>query len=108
MREVWTRNNCSHASHFLVFSAPKVIIASIYKNLREKMKLLWNRDLKMNTVHVLDVCRAIWHLYLHGQRGHIYNLADKSETSQSEQVECQFNMRHGHTNTVQCLHMPDL
>ena len=45
------------------------------------MKLLWNRDLKMNTVHVLDVARAIWHLYYHGKTKEIYNLADKSDTS---------------------------
>ena len=63
------------------FSAPKLIIGSIYNNLREKMKLLWNRDLKMNTVHVLDVARAIWHLYFHGKTREIYNLADKSDTS---------------------------
>lgn len=39
---------------------PRIIVASIYKHLGETMKLLWNSDLKINTVHVLDVCRAIW------------------------------------------------
>lgn len=24
------------------------------------MKLLWNQDLYLNTVHVDDVCRAVW------------------------------------------------
>ena len=46
------------------------------------MKLLWNRDLKMNTVHILDVCRAVWHLHQHGKTKQIYHLADKSDTSE--------------------------
>ncbi len=76
---ILSRTNLQKPFHF---AAPKVIIASIYKSLREKMKLLWNRDLKMNTVHVLDVCRAIWHLYLYGQKASVYHLADKSDTSE--------------------------
>lgn len=39
---------------------PRIIIAAIYRQLGETMKLLWNADLKLNTVHVEDVCRAIW------------------------------------------------
>ena len=39
---------------------PRIIVASIYKHLGETMKLLWNSDLKINTIHVVDVCRAIW------------------------------------------------
>ena len=35
----------------------------------------------MNTVHVLDVCRALWHLTTHGDTGQVYNLVDKSESS---------------------------
>lgn len=33
---------------------------AIYKHLGETMKLLWNAEMKINTVHVLDVCNAIW------------------------------------------------
>ena len=36
----------------------------------------------MNTVHVLDVCRAIWHLTTNGEAGQVYNLVDKSESSE--------------------------
>lgn len=39
---------------------PRIMAAAIYKHLGEVMKLLWNCDLKTNTVHVQDVCRAIW------------------------------------------------
>lgn len=38
---------------------PRIIGAAIYKYIGEPMKLLWNSNLKINTVHVLDVCRAI-------------------------------------------------
>ena len=35
----------------------------------------------MNTVHVLDVCRAVWHLCNHGNRGQVYNIVDNNNTS---------------------------
>lgn len=44
------------------------------------MKLLWGGDLKINTVHVTDVVRALWFLVSHGEVGKVYNLADKSNT----------------------------
>lgn len=39
---------------------PRIMAAAIYKHLGETMKLLWNADMKLNTVHVIDVCTAIW------------------------------------------------
>ncbi len=50
------------------------------------MKLLWTKDLKMNTVHVRDVVRALWHLKDVGPPGEIYNLVDKGETSEEMNV----------------------
>lgn len=38
----------------------RIVIASVYKHLNETMRLLWNADLKLNTVHVEDLCRSIW------------------------------------------------
>lgn len=38
----------------------RIMVAAIYKHLGETMKLLWNADMKLNTVHVSDVCSAIW------------------------------------------------
>ena len=35
----------------------------------------------MSTVHVTDVCHALWHLTSHGNRGDVFNLADKSDSS---------------------------
>lgn len=39
---------------------PRLMAAAIYKHLGETMKLLWSADMKLNTVHVTDVCSAIW------------------------------------------------
>ncbi|KAL3884722.1 hypothetical protein ACJMK2_024834 [Sinanodonta woodiana] len=59
--------------------------------------MLWTKDLKMNTVHVDDVCRAIWHLFHHAKRGEIYNLVDDGDTTQgniSELVSEIFNISY--------------
>ncbi|XP_041355409.1 dTDP-D-glucose 4,6-dehydratase-like [Gigantopelta aegis] len=63
---------------------PRLTIGAIYKYINEKMKMLWTKDLKMNTVHVDDLCRAIWHLCYHGKRGEIYNIVDKGDTDQGK------------------------
>jgi nucleoside-diphosphate-sugar epimerase len=62
--------------------APRIICGAIYKHLGKKMKFLWTGDLKLNTVHVQDVVRALHHLCTHGESGAVYNLADKSNTDQ--------------------------
>ena len=62
---------------------PRLLIGAIYRYTKEKMKLLWTKDLHMNTVHVVDVCAAVWHLFTHGHRGQVYQLADKGNTSKS-------------------------
>lgn len=41
---------------------PRILAAAIYKELKKPMQLLWNEYLKINTVHVEDVCRAIMFL----------------------------------------------
>ncbi|XP_077993896.1 dTDP-glucose 4,6-dehydratase-like [Glandiceps talaboti] len=61
---------------------PRLVIAAVYKQIRETMKLLWTKDLKMNTVHVGDMCRAIWHLTREGKVGEVYNIVDNSHTTQ--------------------------
>ncbi|CAG9772498.1 unnamed protein product [Ceutorhynchus assimilis] len=65
------------------YVTPRILAAAIYKELNKTMKLLWNADLKTNTVHVVDVCRAILFLYERGDSvGQIYNLVDDGETTQ--------------------------
>jgi nucleoside-diphosphate-sugar epimerase len=61
---------------------PRIITAAVYKSLNEKMEFLWDKDLKYNTVHVHDVCRALFHLAEKVNAGGVYNLADQSDTCQ--------------------------
>ncbi|KAH1006004.1 hypothetical protein HUJ04_006890 [Dendroctonus ponderosae] len=62
---------------------PRILAAGVYKELGETMKLLWTKDLKLNTVHVEDLCRAI--LFLSERTdslGQIYNVVDEGDTTQ--------------------------
>ncbi|XP_016952567.1 uncharacterized protein LOC108026241 [Drosophila biarmipes] len=62
---------------------PRIIIAAIYKYLNETMKLLWNDAMRLNTVHVADVCAAIWQLAQSPKTaGQIYNISDDSASTQ--------------------------
>jgi len=63
---------------------PRIITAAVYKHLKETMEFLWDKDLKMNTVHVSDVVAALWHLTSNGSVGEVYNLADKNDTDQGK------------------------
>nr|XP_022309667.1 uncharacterized protein LOC111115277 isoform X1 [Crassostrea virginica]XP_022309668.1 uncharacterized protein LOC111115277 isoform X2 [Crassostrea virginica]XP_022309669.1 uncharacterized protein LOC111115277 isoform X3 [Crassostrea virginica] len=83
--------------------APRLIIGAIYKYTRQKMKMLWTKDLQMNTVHVLDVCRAVWHLCNHGNRGQVYNIVDSNNTTQgkiSELVSEIYSIKYDFMGTV--------
>uniref|UniRef100_A0A2M4BQW7 Putative c-3 sterol dehydrogenase/3-beta-hydroxysteroid dehydrogenase n=1 Tax=Anopheles marajoara TaxID=58244 RepID=A0A2M4BQW7_9DIPT len=63
---------------------PRLIIAGIYKHLGETMKLLWTGTMKMNVVHVEDVCGSIWEL-LQTDRSirQIVNVCDDSDATQA-------------------------
>jgi len=61
---------------------PRIICGAVYKHIKEKMKFLWDEKLKMNTVHVRDVCKGLWHISQKGQIGAVYNLSDKTDTDQ--------------------------
>ncbi|KAF9177621.1 hypothetical protein BGZ51_008349 [Haplosporangium sp. Z 767] len=69
---------------------PRLICGRVYQHLKEKMEFLWTEDLKINTVHVQDVVRAVWHVanwYVSSdntQQGApvIFNLADENDTDQ--------------------------
>lgn len=76
--------------------APRIICGAIYKHLNKNMKLLWNANLRLNTVHVHDVVRALFHLCTHGDSGAIYNLADKNDTDQgkiNKHLEAMFGIK---------------
>ncbi|CAH1118804.1 unnamed protein product [Phaedon cochleariae] len=62
---------------------PRIMAAAIYKHMGETMKLLWNSDMKINTVHVDDVCRAIWFVAIRDDtNGQIYNVVDDADSTQ--------------------------
>lgn len=66
---------------------PRIVCAATYTYTKDKMKLLWGGDLRINTVHVEDVVRAIWHMCASEdpavkKNGAVFNLVDKSDTSQ--------------------------
>ncbi|KAL3899587.1 MAG: hypothetical protein SGCHY_001934 [Lobulomycetales sp.] len=77
---------------------PRLIVGAVYKQLKEEMKLLWTKDLRINTVHVNDVVRASWWAAATKSQGGgraegdlngpcVYNLADKTDTDQGKMNE---------------------
>ena len=42
------------------FLARGLCLARVYQSQGKEMKWLWSKDLRVNTVHVSDVCRAAW------------------------------------------------
>jgi len=61
---------------------PRIVCAAVYQELKEKMKLLWDKSLKLNTVHVEDVCAAIWWSCTTAAVGTVYNVSDSSQSDQ--------------------------
>jgi len=78
--------------------SPRIITGAVYKHLNEKMKLLWSGDLRINTVHVHDVCRAIVHMAQNADAGSTFNLADKTDLTQeklNKHLEAIFQIKTG-------------
>jgi len=63
---------------------PRFACAAVYKYLKEEMCFLWGAQVKMNTVHVVDVCRAMLTAATKAKVGSIYNLADKMDLDQGK------------------------
>ncbi|KYQ90749.1 NAD-dependent epimerase/dehydratase family protein [Tieghemostelium lacteum] len=83
--------------------SPRIITGAVYKFLDEKMKFLWTGDLKYNTVHVHDVCKALWHLTKVGKKGDVYNLSDKGNTDAeaiSKILEKIFTIKTGFAGSI--------
>lgn len=64
--------------------SPRIICGAVYKHLSETMKFLWSGDLRINTVHVRDVCAALWHLSQNAEVNTTWNLCDKGDTTQKK------------------------
>lgn len=64
---------------------PRFCCAAVYKSSKEKMKFLWTKDLKYNTVHVEDLCAAIVHATSDRvAAGSIFNVVDDTDTDQGK------------------------
>jgi len=84
--------------------APRLCTAAVYKKTGEKMEYPeWFEKTKINTVHVSDVARALWHLAANGKVGEVYNLADKNDTDQHKLnplLEKIFGIKTGHMGMI--------
>lgn len=80
------------------------MIGSLYRTLKEPVRILWKGSTACNTIHVEDVCRAIWHLIkLPEAARETYNLVDSGETKQgtvAEIVSSLFGVKHEFLGTV--------
>jgi len=64
---------------------PRIVCAAAYVELKETMKFLWDTKMRVNTVHVEDVCRALFHVTKDRiKSASIYNLVDKNDTDQGK------------------------
>jgi nucleoside-diphosphate-sugar epimerase len=61
----------------------RAVVASTFKAEKAKCEFLWDGALKLSTVHVFDVARAIYFASRKGAPGAVYNLADKGNTDQA-------------------------
>jgi nucleoside-diphosphate-sugar epimerase len=84
--------------------APRFCIAAVYRKLGEKLEYpQWFEDLKIPTVHVLDVVKALWHVAINANAGSIFNVVDKNETDQKKLnalLEKLFGIKTGHLNLL--------
>jgi len=82
---------------------PRIITAAVYKHLGETMEFLWDKELKIHTVHVEDVCAALWFLTTHANSGETFNLADTGDTDQgsiNKLLESIFGIKTGFMGTI--------
>jgi nucleoside-diphosphate-sugar epimerase len=82
------------------FVGTALTLARVYQHLQEEMKWLWTKDLRVNTVHITDVTRALFDIagwYVAKKQpgwdvktmGKIptFNIVDKGQTSQGTMAE---------------------
>ncbi|CAH1974613.1 unnamed protein product [Acanthoscelides obtectus] len=62
---------------------PRILEAAVYKRLGKTKKVRWGANLRIHTVHVHDVARAIFHVRARDDtKGQIYNLVDCADSTQ--------------------------
>merc|ERR1719206_141224 len=65
---------------------PRLVSAACYKHEGSTMKFLWTPNLAVNTVHVRDLCRAIWLCCEKAAKakGSVFNVSDRGNTTQGK------------------------
>ncbi|XP_066945840.1 uncharacterized protein [Macrobrachium rosenbergii] len=63
---------------------PRLVFGAIYQHLGETMKMMWDKNLLINTVHVTDVARSVIWLCQRGKTREVYNLVDEGNTKQGD------------------------
>nr|CAH0111561.1 unnamed protein product [Daphnia galeata] len=69
---------------------PWLILGAIYRHLGETLQLLWHNEVHNNTVHVIDVCRAIWHVCINSNQvssGQVFHVSDDADTTLGDLAE---------------------
>lgn len=61
---------------------PRLIMGAVYQKLGETMEVLWEKGLRLNTVHVKDVVKALYLIATKAPEKEIYNLSDSSDSDQ--------------------------
>ncbi|KAL1452633.1 hypothetical protein WDU94_006846, partial [Cyamophila willieti] len=87
--------------------APRLVMCSIYKHLDQKLQLFGSKSLSLNTVHVTDLSRAIWHILtllpppdIYQQ---IYHIVDSNQTTQQHIMDilCElFDIQHDYVGSL--------
>ncbi|KAI6250317.1 hypothetical protein HI914_01611 [Erysiphe necator] len=93
------------------FAAHFLVLARVHQHFGEELKWLWTKDLKVNTVHIIDVTRALWAMAdwyaVQGKprwdektmgKTPIFNVVDNGDSSQGKIAELVgkiFNIKTG-------------
>lgn len=60
-----------------------IMASAMYKFMKEKMLVLWEKEKKVNMVHVRDVIRAIFYILEKGKACEVYNLSAPENLDQN-------------------------
>ncbi|KAI4282793.1 MAG: hypothetical protein L6R38_002681 [Xanthoria sp. 2 TBL-2021] len=93
LRYVVLRLGHVYGPYDMGYLARGLCLAKVYERKREEMKWLWTKDLRVNTVHVEDVCAAAFHAATWcastaadqepaGLDKRTFNIVDQGDTSQ--------------------------
>lgn len=69
------------------FVTVTMMASAMYAINKEKMMVLWDKDKKVNAVHVIDVCRAIFFALEKAPKGNAYNITNDENMTQNQFFE---------------------